>query len=54
VLPIRGQSSDNSDVIAEEQEYQRKLKWLKDHGDLTGEEEKNPGQESSRNEASST
>jgi hypothetical protein len=30
----------NSDNTAEDQEYKNKLKWLKDHGDLTGEEGK--------------
>jgi len=54
VKKARKRSSDNSDVIAEEQEYQKKLKWLKDHGDLTGEEGKNPGDESSGDDASST
>ena len=51
---LRKWSSDNTDVLAEEQEYQKKLKWLKDHEDLTGEEENNPGDESSGDEASST
>lgn len=50
----RKRSNDNSDVLVEEQEYQKKLKWLKDHGDLTGEEGKNPGDESSGDETSST
>jgi hypothetical protein len=26
------------DVNAEEMDYHKKLKWLKDHGELTGEE----------------
>jgi hypothetical protein len=30
---LRKRSSDNTDVISEEQEYQKKLKWLKDHGE---------------------
>jgi hypothetical protein len=47
-------SNDNTDALAEEQEYQKKLKWLKGHGDLTGEEENDPGNDSSGNEASST
>jgi hypothetical protein len=47
-------SSDISDVIAEELEYQKKLKWLKDHGDLTGEGGNNPGDKAPSNEASST
>jgi phosphoserine aminotransferase len=34
------------DVSAEEIDYQKKLKWLKDHGELTGEEGNNPGEES--------
>jgi hypothetical protein len=54
VKKLRKRSSDNTDVLAEEQKYQKKLKWLKDHGDLTGEEENNHGDESSGNEASST
>ena len=41
VKKLRKKSSDNSDELAEEQEYQKKLKWLKDHGDLTGEEGNN-------------
>jgi hypothetical protein len=36
-------SSNNTDVLTEEQEYKKKLKLLKDHGDLTGEERNNPG-----------
>jgi hypothetical protein len=36
-------------MLAEEQKYQKKLKWLKDQGDLTGEEGNNPGDESSYN-----
>jgi hypothetical protein len=40
-----------SDATAEEMEYQKKLKWLKDHGELTGEEGNNPGEESSGNES---
>ena len=39
------------DVSAEERDYQRKLKWLKDHGELTGEEENNPGEDSSDNDS---
>jgi flagellar biosynthesis chaperone FliJ len=54
VKKLRKRSSDNSDVLAEEQEYRKKLKWLKEHGDLTGEEENNHGDESSGDEASST
>ena len=54
VKKLRKRSSDNTDVLAEEQEYQKKLRWLKDHGDLTGEEENNRGDDSSGNEASST
>ena len=42
-----------SDVIEEEKDYQRKLQWLKDHGELTGEEGKNPGEESSEDETAS-
>jgi hypothetical protein len=33
------------DVSAEEMDYQKKLKWLKDHGELTGEEGNNQGGE---------
>jgi len=54
VKKLRKRSSENADVIAEEQEYQKKLRWLKDHGELTGEEGNNPGDESSGNEAAST
>jgi hypothetical protein len=39
------------DVIAEEMDYQKKLKWLKDHGELTGEEGNNPGEDSSGNDS---
>jgi hypothetical protein len=39
------------DVSPEEMEYQKKLKWLKDHGELTGEEGNNPGEKSSGNES---
>jgi hypothetical protein len=35
-----------SDIIEEEKNYQRKLQWLKDHGELTGEEGENPGERS--------
>ena len=41
VKKLHKRSSDNSDELAEEKEYQKKLKWLKDHGDLTGEERNN-------------
>jgi hypothetical protein len=54
VKTLGKRSNDKSDEIAEKKEYQKKLKWLKDLGDLTGEEGKNLGQESSGNEASST
>jgi hypothetical protein len=54
VRKLRKRYSDNSDELAEEQECQKKLKWLKDHEDLTGEEGNNPGDKSSGNEASST
>jgi hypothetical protein len=39
----------NLDVSAEDMENQKKLKWLKDHGELTGEEGNNPEVESSGN-----
>ena len=39
------------DVSAEEMDYQKKLKWLKDHGELTGEEGSNPGEDSSGNDS---
>ena len=39
------------DVSAEEMDYQKKLKWLKDHGELTGEEGNNPGEDSSGNDS---
>ena len=51
---LQKKPNNTANVIAEEREYQKKLKWLKDHGELTGEEGKNPGEESSGNESSST
>jgi hypothetical protein len=39
------------DVSAEEMDYQKKLKWLKDHGELTGEEGSNLGEDSSGNDS---
>ena len=54
VKKLRKKSSDNNDELAEEKEYQKKLKWLKDHGDLTGEEGNNPGDDSSGDEVAST
>jgi hypothetical protein len=54
VKKLQKRTSDNTDVLVKEQEYQEKLKWLKDLGDLTGEEENNQGDECSGNEASST
>jgi hypothetical protein len=54
IKKLRKRSSDNSNILAEEQEYQKKLKWLKDHGDLTGEQGNNQGDKSSSNEASYT
>jgi hypothetical protein len=54
VKKLRKRTSDNTDVLAEEREYQKKLKWLKDHRDLTRDEGNNPGNESSGNEASYT
>jgi hypothetical protein len=39
------------DGNAEEMDYQKKLKWLKDHGELTGEEVNNPGEDSSGNDS---
>jgi phosphoserine aminotransferase len=39
------------DVNAEEMDYQKKLKWLKDHGELIGEEGNNPGEDSSGNDS---
>jgi hypothetical protein len=53
VKTLRKRFNEKSDELAEEKEYQ-KVKWLKNHGELTGEEGKNPGDESSGNEASST
>ena len=40
-------SKDTSNVIAEEKEYQKKLQWLKDHGDGTGDEGSKSGAGSS-------
>jgi hypothetical protein len=39
------------DVSSEEMEYQKKLKWLKDHGELIGEEGNTPGEDSSCNDS---
>jgi hypothetical protein len=39
------------DVSAEEMDYQKKLNWLKDHGELTGEEGNNSGEDSSGNDS---
>jgi hypothetical protein len=39
------------DVSAEEMDYQKKLKWLKDHGELTGEEGNTQGEDSSGNDS---
>jgi phosphoserine aminotransferase len=39
------------DVSAEEMDYQKKLKWLKDHGALNGEEGNNPEEDSSGNDS---
>ena len=36
----RKKSNELSDIISEEKEYQKKLQWLKDHGDMTGDEGK--------------
>ena len=44
---LKKKPNNTANVIAEEREYQKKLKWLKDHGELTGEEGNNPGEESS-------
>ena len=43
----RKKSKDTSNVIAEEKEYQKKLQWLKDHGDRTGDEGSKSGAGSS-------
>jgi hypothetical protein len=36
----RKKSNESSDILSEEKEYQKKLQWLKDHGDMTGDKEK--------------
>jgi hypothetical protein len=51
---LRKRFSDNSDVIAQKQEYQRKLKWLNDHEEMTGQQVNHPGEEFSADQASST
>jgi hypothetical protein len=51
---LRKRFSDNSDVIAQKQEYQRKLKWLNDHEEMTGQQVNDPGEEFSADQASST
>jgi hypothetical protein len=38
-------SINTPDQISKERKYQKKLKWLKDHRELTGKEGKNPGKE---------
>ena len=43
----RKKYNESSDIISEEKEYQKKLQWLKDHGDMTGDEGKNSGAGSS-------
>ena len=50
---LQKKPNNTANVIAEEREYQKKLKWLKDHGELTGEEGNNPGEESSGDESAS-
>jgi hypothetical protein len=39
------------DVSAEKIVYQKKLKWLKDYGELIGEDGNNPGEDSSCNDS---
>ena len=51
---LQKKPNNTSNVIVEKRKYQKKLKWLKDHGELTGEEGKNPGEESSGDKSSST
>jgi phosphoserine aminotransferase len=41
--PKKKTTINTLDVSAEEMDYQKNLKWLKDHGELTGEEGNNPG-----------
>jgi hypothetical protein len=36
ISPRKQKSSKASEMIAEEKDYQKKLQWLKDHGDSTG------------------
>ena len=43
----RKKSNESADIISEEKEYQKKLQWFKDHGDMTGDEGKNSGAASS-------
>ena len=50
---LQKKPNNTANVIAEEREYQKKLKWLKDHGELTGEEGNNPGEESSGDKSAS-
>jgi hypothetical protein len=49
--PKRKTTINTLDVSAEEMDYQKKLKWLKDHGELTGEEGNTPGEDSSGNDS---
>ena len=50
---LQKKPKNTANVISEEREYQKKLKWLKDHGELTGEEGNNPGEKSSGDESTS-
>ena len=47
----KSKRNNTSDFSAEEMEYQKKLKWLKDHGEFTGDERNNPAEVSSGNES---
>jgi hypothetical protein len=49
--PKKKTTINNLDASAEEMEYQKKLKWLKNHGKFIGEEGNNPGEESSGNDS---
>jgi hypothetical protein len=49
--PKKKTTINTLDVSAEEMDHQKKLKWLKDHGEMTGEEGNNPGEDSSDNDS---
>jgi hypothetical protein len=49
--PKKKTTINTLDISAEEIDYQKKRKWLKDHGEVTREKGNNPGEESSGNDS---